>query len=111
MNKFAKYCGIGNSALQALEDAKGDPQLGTLVKIAGRFKLEPWHLFVRGIDPEQKPHLLTSQEMAWHLKIEKLMEEKKASDDPAVRQDHTETGSFAAPPNKRSARKFRGKKK
>ena len=76
MNGFAKYCKIGNSALKAIEGAEGDPQLSTLLKIASKLGLEPWHLFIPDIDPAHKPHLLTQKEIDWHLKVEALVEER-----------------------------------
>ena len=70
MNGFAKYCGIGNSALQAIKGATGDPQLSTLCKIAARFQMEAWHLFLPGASPAHRPKVLTPREQAFYSALE-----------------------------------------
>lgn len=109
---FAAWVGVGNGTIDRIEKAQEtghDPQLSSLIRIAGKFGLEPWHLLIDKVDPVNKPYIVTSKEMAWHLKVEELMEEKKAMERKAV--NLSDTGSFTPPvPNKSAARKFRKKK-
>lgn len=115
MNKFAKWCGIGNSALQALKDGTGDPQLSTLTKLAGRFGMDVWQLFIPGADPRHKPRLVTPDEIAWYLRLEQLREELKRGGEspsnhepiPFVPTRAGRVGNVA----KSAAHRFRTKKK
>ena len=75
MNRFAKWTGIGNSALQALKDATGDPKLSTILRVAQRFGMEPWQLFIPGASPAARPRIVMPEEIAWYLRLEKLREE------------------------------------
>lgn len=105
VNAFAEYLGVGNSALESIASADGNPSLGTLFKIADKFGLEPWQLFIKDIDLDHPPRVLTSSELAWYSKVEALRRE--LPDPPSG----SETGKFAPPPStKRPAHKLKRKR-
>lgn len=105
VNAFAKHLGVGNSALESIKDGDGNPSLETLFKIADKFGLEPWQLFIKDIDIDHKPRVLTSSELSWYSRVEAL---RRDLPEPS---NGSETGKFAPPPapTKRPAHRLRRK--
>lgn len=64
VNKLARKLKIGNNAISSIEADEGNPQLETLVCLAEFWGLEPWHLLVRGVTPDNKPQLLSQESRA-----------------------------------------------
>lgn len=82
MNRFAKYCGIGNSALQALKDGTGDPQLSTICKVAEKFKMDAWQLLIQGASPDHRPRATMSE----HDERKRRLDEMKAQIEDLARE-------------------------
>jgi hypothetical protein len=103
---FAAWVGLGNGTIDRIEKATVDAQVSSLAAIAHKFSLEPWHLFIPGVTPANKPKILTPHEMDFYLRVESLME---ALPKPAA---GTETGRFTTPPGigKRTAERRRKRK-
>lgn len=78
INKFAKWTGVANGTIQRIEAGDTDPQVSHLVAIAGKYSnygIQVWHLFVPGLDPMDLPALVTTQQQAFHAKIESAYRE------------------------------------
>lgn len=78
INKFAKWTGVANGTIQRIEAGKTDPQVSHLAAIAAKYSnygIQLWHLFVPGLDPMDLPAIVTTQQQAFHAKIERAYQE------------------------------------
>lgn len=103
INELAKKYKIGNGTLQRVESG-ADYRISTLVGIAHMFGLEPWHLLVPDLDVNERPVLVSSRELQFHLELEDLIEKRRVADEQPT------GGTNASPATGSTTGRFRVRK-
>lgn len=72
LTRLARETTIGPASATRIKNMETSVGIDVLARIAANFKLQPWHLLLPGLDPENVPvAFLTEKEKILHEKLKK----------------------------------------